>query len=162
MFNTVRTCLVALTLAVSSGAANPVSAEELSAEDHAEIHQLYARYVQAIDFGDAIAWADTFTPGGSFGDSVTGRDALVAFAERYHEENGSEPRHWYTALVLTPTAEGAEGRCYALTFNASTRSLMWTGTYKDALVKTSAGWRFSSRQLTIDTTANNVESDAAR
>jgi hypothetical protein len=154
MFNTVRTCLVALTLAVSSGAADPVSAEELSAEDHAEIHQLYARYVQAIDFGDAIAWADTFTPGGSFGDSVTGRDALVAFAERYHEENGSEPRHWYTALVLTPTAEGAEGRCYALTFNASTRSLMWTGTYKDVLVKTSAGWRFSSRQLTIDTTAD--------
>ena len=154
MFNAVRTCLVALTLVVSSGAANPVSAEELSAEDHAEIHQLYARYVQAIDFGDAIAWADTFTPDGSFGDSVTGRDALIAFAERYHEENGSEPRHWYTALVLTSTAEGAEGRCYALTFNASTRTLMWTGTYKDVLVKTSAGWRFSSRQLTIDTTAD--------
>ena len=60
MFNTIWTCLVALTLVVSLGAVNPVSAEELSAEDHAEIHQLYARYVQAIDFGDAIAWADTF------------------------------------------------------------------------------------------------------
>ena len=155
MLNAVRTCLVALTLVVSLGAANPVSAEELSAEDHAEIHQLYARYVQAIDFGDAIAWADTFEPDGSFGDSVTGRDALVAFAERYHEENGSEPRHWYTALVLTPTAEGAEGRCYALTFNSSTRRLMWSGTYKDALVKTSAGWRFSSRHLTIDSTADS-------
>ena len=154
MLNAVQTGLVALTLVVSLGAGNPVSAEELSAEDHAEIHQLYARYVQAIDFGDAIAWADTFTPDGSFGDSVTGRDALVAFAERYHEENGSEPRHWYTALVLTPTAEGAEGRCYALTFNSSTRSLMWSGTYRDVLVKTSAGWRFSSRQLTIDTTAD--------
>ena len=32
---------------------------------------------------------------------------------------------------------------------------MWTGTYKDALVKTSNGWRFSSRQLTIDTPAND-------
>lgn len=96
-----------------------------------------------------------FTPNGSFGDSVTGRDALKAFAERYHEENGSAPRHWYTALVLAPTDDGAEGRCYALTFNASTRSLMWTGTYKDVLVETAEGWRFSSRQLTIDTPASS-------
>ena len=154
MFNTCWKCLVALTFVASLGAVNPVLAEELTAEDHAEINQLYARYVQAIDFGDAVAWADAFTPNGSFGDSVTGRDALIAFAERYHEENGSEPRHWYTALVLTPTADGAEGRCYALTFNASTRSLMWTGTYKDVLVETAEGWRFSSRQLTIDTPAN--------
>ena len=147
-------CFVALVFAVSCIAVHPVEAQELSAEDHAEINQLYARYVQAIDFGDAIAWADAFTPNGSFGDSVTGRDALIAFAERYHEENGSEPRHWYTALVLTATDDGAEGRCYALTFNASTRSLMWTGTYKDVLVETAEGWRFSSRQLTIDTPAN--------
>ena len=111
--------------------------------------------MQAIDRGDAIAWADAFTPTGSFGDSVTGRDALIAFAERYHEENGNEPRHWYNALVLTPTADGADGACYAVTFNVSTRSIMWTGTYKDVLVKTSTGWRFSSRQLTIETPANN-------
>ena len=147
-------CFVALVFVASCVSVHSVEAQELSAEDHAEINQLYARYVQAIDFGDAMAWADTFTPGGSFGDSVTGRDALVAFAERYHAENGSEPRHWYSALVLTPTADGAEGRCYAVTFNSSTRSLMWTGTYKDMLVETSGGWRFSSRQLTIDTTAD--------
>ncbi len=147
--------LIALAFAVSCISAHAVEAQELSAEDHAEIHQLYARYVQAIDFGDAIAWAEAFTPDGSFGDSVTGRDALIAFAERYHEENGRDPRHWYTALVLTPTADGAEGRCYALTFNARTRDLMWTGTYRDALVKTSEGWRFTSRQLTIDTTADS-------
>ena len=148
-------CLVALVLFVSFVSVHPVAAAELSAEDHAEINQLYAGYVQAIDRGDAIAWADAFTPNGSFGDSVTGRDALIAFAERYHEENGNEPRHWYNALVLTPTANGAEGACYAITFNVSTRSIMWTGTYKDVLVKTSGGWRFSSRQLTIETPANN-------
>ena len=144
-----------LVFAVSCIAVHPVEAEELSAEDHAEIHQLYASYVQAIDFGDAIAWADAFTPNGSFGDAVTGRDALIAFAEGYHEDNGSEPRHWYNALVITPTADGAEGRCYALTFNSRTRNIMWTGTYKDVLVKTSDGWRFSSRQLTIDTVTND-------
>lgn len=152
MFSSIGKCLVALTLAVSLGAVTPALAEELTAEDHAQIHQLYARYVQAIDFGEAVAWADTFTPDGSFGDSVTGRDALIAFAEEYHEENGDAPRHWYGALVLTPTAEGAEGRCYAVTFNSRTQSLMWTGTYRDTLVKTADGWRFSQRQLTIDPT----------
>ena len=159
MFSTIRfrsvwTYLAALALVVSWGAVSPLSAEELTAEDHAAIHQLYARYVQAIDFGDALAWADTFTPDGSFGDSVTGREALIAFAEQYHEENGDAPRHWYGALVLTPTADGAEGRCYAVTFNSRARSLMWTGTYRDALVRTADGWRFSSRHLTMDTTEN--------
>lgn len=154
-------CFVAPVIAVAYLSVHPVAAEELSAEDHAEINQLYARYVQAIDFGEAIAWADAFTPNGSFSGSVTvtGRDALIAFAEQYHEENGSEPRHWYNALVLTPTADGAEGRCYAVTFNASTRSIMWTGTYKDALVKTATGWRFSSRQLTIDTPVERGQGD---
>lgn len=150
-----RTRLAALVFAALCLSVHPVAAQEkLSAEDHAEIRQLYARYVQAIDFGDATGWADTFTAEGSFGDAVTGREALIAFAERYHEENGSEPRHWYTALILTPTAAGAEGRCYAVTFNSRTRSLMWTGTYRDLLVQTPDGWRFSSRQLTIDPTAD--------
>ena len=31
---------------------------------------------------------------------------------------------------------------------------MWTGTYRDALVKTADGWWFSSRHLTMDTTEN--------
>ena len=155
MFDTGWKRVAALTFVALLGAVNPGLAEEkLTADDHAQIHQLYAKYVQAIDFGEAIAWADTFTPEGSFGDSVTGRDALIAFAERYHEENGDAPRHWYGALVLTPTAEGAEGRCYAVTFNSRTQSLMWTGTYRDLLVKTAGGWRFSSRHLTMDPTGS--------
>ena len=56
--------------------------------------------------------------------------------------------------MLTPTAEGAEGRCYAVTFNSRTQSLMWTGTYRDLLVKTAGGWRFSSRHLTMDPTGS--------
>ena len=130
-----------------------IEAEELSAKDYLEINQLYARYVQAIDLGDAIGWAHTFTLDGSFNsaDSTVGRDALIAFAERYHETNGPDPRHWYNGLVITPTASGVESKCYALTFNVKTRHVMWTGTYQDVLVKTSDGWQFSSRHLTIET-----------
>jgi hypothetical protein len=148
-------CLVVSVFVVSFVAVHQVEADDLSAEDHLEINQLYASYVQAIDLGDAIGWANAFTLSGSFdsGDSTVGRDNLIAFAERYHENNGPHPRHWYNGLVITPTADGAEGKCYALTFNVKTRSVMWTGTYKDVLVKTSKGWRFSSRHLTIETPA---------
>ena len=148
--------LLVLVFVVSFVFVHQVEADELSAEDYLEIGQLYARYVQAIDLGDAIGWADTFTPNGSFnsGESTAGRDKLTAFAERYHENNGPYPRHWYNGLVITPTADGAEGKCYALTFNVKNRSVMWTGTYKDTLVKTSMGWLFSSRHLTIETPSN--------
>lgn len=148
--------LLVLVFVAAFVSVHQVEADELRAEDYVEIDQLYARYVQAIDRGDAIGWADAFTPNGSFNsaESSAGRDDLVAFAERYHENNGPYPRHWYNGLVITPTSDGAEGKCYALTFNVNTRSVMWTGTYKDTLVKTSKGWRFSSRHLTVDTPSN--------
>ncbi len=38
----------------------------LSAQDYFEIQQLYARYNNAIDSGDAEGWAATFTSDGVF------------------------------------------------------------------------------------------------
>ena len=77
-------CLVVSVFVVSFVSVHQVEADDLSAEDHLEINQLYASYVQAIDLGDAIGWANAFTLSGSFdsGDSTVGRDNLIAFAER--------------------------------------------------------------------------------
>ena len=44
-------CLITLVFAVSCVSVQPVAAEELTADDYAEIHQLYARYVHAFDLG---------------------------------------------------------------------------------------------------------------
>ena len=163
MFNTTWKCLrlAALTMVVSL-AVNPVLAEELTAEDHAEIRQLYARYVHAFDLGDPMAYAGTYTPdgfirvdrAGARGTPVVGHDNLVAFADRYHETNGPYPRHWNSGLVITPTADGAKGTCYLVVFNVNTRSLMLTGVYEDTLTKTSKGWRFAAREFLMDTPAD--------
>ena len=163
MFNTNWKCLVALTFVVSLGAVNPVLAEELTAADHAEIHQLYARYAHAFDLGDPMAYADAYTPDGFIrvdrvgapGTPVVGHDNLIAFAERYHENNGPYPRHWNSGLVITPTADGAKGTCYLVVFNVNTRSLMLTGVYQDTLRKTSKGWRFAAREFLVDTPADS-------
>ena len=158
-------CLITLVFAVSCVSVQPVAAEELTADDYAEIHQLYARYVHAFDLGDPMAYADTYTPDGFIrvdrvgapGTPVIGHDNLVAFAERYHENNGPYPRHWNNGLVLTPTADGAKGTCYLVVFNVNTRSLMLTGVYQDTLKKTSKGWRFAAREFLMDTPAEPDE-----
>ncbi len=128
----------------------------LSAEDHAEIVQLYATYNLALDGGDAQGWADTFVEDGVFGNN-TGRAALVTFAEGFTKQQAGHARHWHTNIHLTKTAEGAAGTCYLMLMNAGARphSVIVTGTYHDTLVKTSDGWRFTSRQVEPDPAAES-------
>ena len=111
---TMLTLAIALTGATAAGAA-----EKLTADDHAEIQQLYVQYARAIDSGDAMAWAKTFTDDGVFGDSV-GHDALVAFAQGFHQNFQGRARHWNDAIQITATEEGADGSCYLTLYNTGT------------------------------------------
>ena len=79
------TVIVALTGATLAGGGQASS--PLTPEDHVEIQQLYFNYARAIDSGDAEGYAGMFTPDGMFGNSVEGREALIAFAKGYHEDN---------------------------------------------------------------------------
>jgi hypothetical protein len=126
----------------------------LSADDMIAIQQLYAHYNLLLDAGDAQAWADTFLPDGSFGNSV-GRAALVEFATNFHASNPGS-RHWNSNLQITKTAEGASGTVYLMLWNTSVRpaTITITGIYNDQLVKTSQGWRFKSRVVTPDRPAS--------
>ena len=130
----------------------PASAQsgKLTADDYLEIQQLYARYAHTLDLGDAEGWADTFTPDGVFGNSK-GRDELVTFAEGFYGRGGSA-RHWNSQVLITPTADGADGSCYLLLVDTGSQptSITVAGIYTDKIVKTSAGWRFSERTATID------------
>jgi hypothetical protein len=147
-----RTLLLAATLMLIPAATR--GQMSLPADDVIAIQQLYAHYNLVLDAGDAEAWAATFTPDGSFGNSV-GHDALVEFANNFHASNPGS-RHWNTNIQITKTAEGASGTCYLMLWNTSVRpaTITITGIYNDELVKTSSGWRFKSRVVTPDRPAS--------
>lgn len=145
----VLTALAATLLAMSSHAA---CAETLTAQDYVEIEQLYAQYNNAIDSGDAQAWAATFTADGAFNRFV-GKEALVGFIDQWRDKmGGANRRHWNSNLRIVGTPEGASGSVYLMLLDVSTKpaSIAGTGTYADVLVKTAEGWRFKSRQTKLD------------
>ncbi len=126
----------------------------LTAEDYAEILQLYFKYPLLLDSGDGEGYADLFTEDGSFGSRVVGREALIEFASR-------EPRtvrHAPLTPLITPTAEGARGVVMNLFIDVSQSPAVITrvSQYTDTLVKTTAGWRFKTR---VNGTANLLDPD---
>ena len=127
----------------------------LTGEDYVEIQQLYARYAHTLDLGDAEGWADTFTPDGVFADSK-GRAELITFAEGFYGRGG-DARHWNSQVLITPTADGADGSCYLLLVNTAAQpvSITVSGIYQDKIVKTPAGWRFQERVATIERPAGS-------
>jgi hypothetical protein len=130
-------------------------AAELTTQDYVDIQQLYARYNHAIDSGDAEGWAATFTPDGVFNQRFKGRDGLLEFMKQWQEKmNGANRRHWNSNLLITPSAEGASGKVLLMLLDVSTKppSIIMTGQYTDALVKTANGWRFKSRDVNNDAT----------
>ena len=65
---------------------------------------------------------------------------------------GGDRRHWNTNLLITPTAEGANGSVYLLLVDVSVRppAIAAAAMYDDQLVKTPQGWRFKSRIVHAD------------
>jgi hypothetical protein len=131
-----------------AGAAHAQSAGTLTAQDHADIQQLYARYNEAIDSGDAEGYAATFTADGIFNNNYKGKEGLLNFMQQWTTKmNGGSRRHWNTNLLITPTAEGATGSVYLMLLDVSQRPpvIASTAKYSDTLVKTPQGWRFKTR-----------------
>jgi hypothetical protein len=150
--------LIALLCMWGGGA---LAADTLSAQDNAEIQQLYARYNIAIDSGDAEGYAATFTPDGVF-NNMAGHDALVGFAKMWREKlNGATRKHWNNNLLITGNSKQANGFVYLMLIDIGTKpaSILTTLSYTDTLVKTKAGWRFSKRTTKGDIPA--AASDAA-
>jgi len=145
-----RFLLTILTLTFAIGCVSLLPAQHkssMTADDYIEIQQLYARYNHAIDTGDAEGYAATFVPDGVF-NTFTGHDALVGFIHRWRDSmNGGDRRHWNTNLLITPTAEGANGSVYLLLVDVSVRppAIAAAAMYDDQLVKTPQGWRFKKR-----------------
>jgi hypothetical protein len=137
----------------------------LTPQDHEDIRQLLARYNLAIDLGHIAQWVDCFTADGVFeclglpdgaplGGRHEGPDALRAYAETHFAINKGRARHWNWNLVVEGAGpDRASMTCYLNAFSAGQgdgAALRATGIYRDELVRGDHGWRFASRQVTVD------------
>jgi ketosteroid isomerase-like protein len=147
-------------------AAASASAEGTYAEDRAKIEDLQARYLFALDFRDADAYAATFTEDGvlDYGaGKIKGRQAiremvagLRANAERQQAEDksGLRPaagRHNISNIVVDIDGDKATGTAYWFHMgNANPQRAAQVnsfGHYEDELVKVNGEWLFSLRKI---------------
>jgi hypothetical protein len=155
--------LVALLLVFTASSA---SVGGSYAEDRAEIEDLQARYMFALDFRDADAYAATFSTDGvlDYGaGAVSGRDAIRnhmaglnkrAQAEAAKDTSGLRPaagRHNIANIVLKVDGDKAIGRAYWFHMGDNnpgrTAVLDSFGHYEDEMVKVDGKWLFSKRKI---------------
>ena len=134
------------------------TAPTLTAQDYAEIDQLYARYSHAIDAQTDDGWmyARVFTEDGVFDfgaptGPVEGRQQLREMAKPNGVwDSAGQPRAWHfaTNIMIESTTEGAKGSAYVVLIGDSESGqpvVTGKGIYTDLLVKTSEGWFFKKR-----------------
>jgi uncharacterized protein (TIGR02246 family) len=147
-------------------AAPTAFAEDTYAEDRAKIEDLQARYLFALDFRDAEAYAATFTEDGvlDYGaGKLVGREAIRNMvagmrtnAERQGaaDTSGQRPaagRHNISNIVVTIIGDRATGTAYWFHMgnaNPERRAQLNSfGHYEDELVKVDGEWLFSLRKI---------------
>ena len=144
----------------------PAPAQSSYAEDRAMIEDLQARYMFALDFRDAEAYAATFSNDGvlDFGaGEIRGRDAIRNFmvenrknaeAQAAKNVSGLRPaagRHNITNIILKINDDKATGRAYWFHMGNNnpkrTATLNSFGHYEDEMVKVNGRWLFSKRKI---------------
>jgi uncharacterized protein (TIGR02246 family) len=152
-----------LTTAVSTVSSR--TTQSSYAEDRAEIEDLQARYMFALDFKDADTYASTFTEDGvlDYGPVVKGRDAIKkviagmgqrAADEAAKDTSGLRPavgRHNISNIVIKIDGNKANGRAYWFHYSNNnpkrTATLDSFGNYEDEMVKVDGKWLFSKRKI---------------
>jgi hypothetical protein len=136
------------------------------AEDRSAIEDLQARYLFALDFRDAGAYAATFTADGllDYGaGEIRGREAIAdmvrgladrARLQAAEDTSGLRPaagRHHITNIVVRIDGDRATGRAYWFhTGNSNSErraELTSFGHYEDEMVRVDGEWLFSSRKI---------------
>ncbi len=153
---------IALFLVVISSA----FAQSQYGEDRSLIEDLQARYMFALDFRDADAYASTFTPDGilDYGaGEIRGREAIRNFVvesrknaadQRAKDTSGLRPaagRHNISNIVLRIAGNKAVGRAYWFHMGNNNpkraSELDSFGHYEDEMVKVDGKWLFSKRKI---------------
>ncbi len=134
------------------------------AQDRAEIEDLMARYLFAIDYHDWDAYADTFTEDGEL-EFARGtsrgrpaiRETVAQFAENigkfYHTEDGQPANLRHVILQSVIRVEGDRAWARALWLEMAnhgpqdTMKMATYGIYEDDLAKVDGRWLFARRRV---------------
>jgi len=159
------TVLVATIAAGGAWAASRIVYDDNYARDRAQIEDLQARYLFALDWQDPQLYASTFTPDGVLiwaGGTVTGRPAIVKEMTQAREVDaraaaGVAPlrparrRHFVTNVVLRVEGDRATSRAYWFEFNDDMRDrrpyLGAYGHYEDELRRVDGQWLYTKRHI---------------
>jgi len=129
---------------------------KLTAEDYAEIYNLYSQYSETFDTGDTEGRIAVFAPNGTMDSYLSDHVPYSMEKMRDMMKNSvRKPRpvggHLLTNIHITPTADGVDATCYAMlgggTPDAHGKYIADPAFYTDKLVKTPLGWRFKSREV---------------
>jgi uncharacterized protein (TIGR02246 family) len=156
-------CCIAVLLLATAAASR--SKQASYAEDRAEIENLQARYMFALDFRDADTYASTFTEDGvlDYGPVVKGRDAIRKMiqgmakndADRAAKDtSGLRPavgRHNISNIVIKIDGDKEVGRAYWFHYSTNTpdrkAQLDSFGNYEDEMAKVNGHWLFTKRKI---------------
>ena len=128
---------------------SPASSNTLSFQDRFEIHELFARYSQALDMGNGEELVkNVFAPNGIFHDP----SLCLIGSEELRKGLASHPSHVRTSqhfpnnIVITEgSGNRAKTHSYVIVFGA--KGTMTFGTYHDSLVKIGGKWLIEHRQV---------------
>ena len=140
--------------------------EAIYAEDRAQIEDLQARYMFALDFRDVDTCVATFTEDGilDIGEGeVRGREAIhkliggmpssnqAPAAKKAPALRPATGRHNITNIVIKVDGDKATGRAYWFHYGNNnpkrTATLDSYGHYEDEMVKVNGNWLFSKRRI---------------
>lgn len=132
----------------------------IDASDHVAILMLYGEYNRAIDAGDVEGWLATFVKDGAFRHplrSYVGEAELREFVTTRSAALGANPiaelKHWNDPIALHGNGTMATGSCRLLVAGVARDTgkpqVVTRGHYEDLMERTSDGWRYKERRLTI-------------
>lgn len=125
---------------------------KLSADDRAEIVELFARYAWAGDTGDVESYVALFTPDGVF-DGVAGyyegREGFVELVESMVKGPRSKGlQHWVSNSVFDGGGDRCtvKSMCFAPRRIENEHAIVFVGYYVDHCVKIDGNWLFERRR----------------
>lgn len=133
---------------LTNGAGIPLPPNEIL-----RIHELYAKYNQAIDAADADGYVRCFTAGGRLVRNESSLDGYAALAEFASGASTRGLKHFVSNVTVEGTIVGstsgsATGRADVVVLARRDDALQvaTAGSYADQLVCGPAGWQFSERR----------------